>query len=264
VIGVFDSGIGGLSVLRALRAQLPNEHFVYVADSAYAPYGERGDAYVIERSRVLTDWLVTRGAKLVVNACNTATAAAARVLREAHPNVPLVGIEPAIKPAAKLTQNGKVSVLATRGTLASDKFTLLLANIQSQYPLVDFQILPCDGLAEAIEFQSPGSAEADRERVLQMSQAPAQAVHWHGADVVVLGCTHYPLVADWLATQLPSGVTLLDPAPAVALQVERQLAQLGLSNAGQGGLELFTTGEPQALQAAAHRWLGQTLAVGKV
>jgi glutamate racemase len=261
VIGVFDSGIGGLSVLRALRAQLPNEHFVYVADSAYAPYGERGDAYVIERSRVLTDWLVDRGAKLVVNACNTATAAAARVLREAHPNVPLVGIEPAIKPAAKLTQNGKVSVLATRGTLTSDKFTLLLANIQSQYPQVNFQILPCDGLAEAIELQSTGD---DRERVLQMSQAPAQAVHWHGADVVVLGCTHYPLVADWLATQLPSGITLLDPAPAVAQQVERQLTLLGLSSQGQGGLELFTTGEPQALQAAAHRWLGQSLAVGKL
>ena len=261
MIGVFDSGIGGLSVLRALRAQLPNEHFVYVADSAYAPYGERGDAYVIERSRVLTNWLVGRGAKLVVNACNTATAAAARVLREVHPNVPLVGIEPAIKPAAKLTQNSKVSVMATRGTLMSNKFTLLLANIQSQYPQVDFQILPCDGLAEAIELQSLGD---DRERVLKMSRSPTEAVVSHGADVVVLGCTHYPLVADWLATQLPSGITLLDPAPAVALQVERQLSQLGLSNAGQGALELFTTGEPLALEAAAQRWLGQVSTVGRL
>ena len=257
-IGVFDSGIGGLSVLRALRARMPAQRYAYVADSAHAPYGERGDDYVIQRTMLLTQWLVDQGAALVVNACNTATAAAAKLQRQTWPAVPLVAIEPAIKPAAQLSRRGKVSVMATRGTLQSGKFALLLSSVQTQYPQVEFQLLPCDGLAEAIERQSE---IPDRDAVLRCSEAPIRRIHAHGSDVVVLGCTHYPLVQDWLAEQLPVETIWIDPAPSVALQAERQLATIGADAPDAPRLQLFTTGLGRPLQAAASRWLAEDLPV---
>jgi glutamate racemase len=257
-IGVFDSGIGGLSVLRALRARLPAQRYVYVADSAHAPYGERGDAYVIQRTMLLTRWLVEQGASLVVNACNTATAAAAKLQRQTWPTVPLVAIEPAIKPAAQLSHSAKVSVMATRGTLQSEKFASLLSGVQAQCPQVSFQLLPCDGLAEAIERQSE---IPDREAILRCSEGPIQRILSHGSDVVVLGCTHYPLVQDWLAEQLPVDTNWVDPAPSVAQQAERQMATIAAQTARASSLQLFTTGHARLLQAAARRWLAEDLLV---
>ena len=146
-IGVFDSGVGGLSVLRALRTALPLERFIYFADSAHAPYGEKGDAYVLQRSSAITERLIhEHGIKALVVACNTATAAAIAPLRSAHPDLIIIGIEPAIKPAAAASASKRVAVLATRGTLASEKFKVLLATQSTQS---QFTCQPCDGLAAA-------------------------------------------------------------------------------------------------------------------
>ena len=150
-IGVFDSGVGGLSVLKALRAELPHEDFVYVSDSGFAPYGERDEAFVVERARRITQHLISTPRapiKALVIACNTATAAAIQLLRQDHPTLPIVGVEPALKPAIALSRTRRIGVMATRGTLASQKFKLLLASLAGQ---AEFVCQPCDGLADAIE-----------------------------------------------------------------------------------------------------------------
>src|SRR6478735_6670577 len=148
-IGVFDSGVGGLSVLRALRAELPGEDFVYFSDAGHAPYGEKGEEFVSDRSlAIAVDLLEQHRIKSLVIACNTATAAAVHLLRAKHTHLPVVGVEPALKPAAALTKTGHVAVLATRGTLASAKFKSLRESLREQ---AEFVLVPCDGLAAAIE-----------------------------------------------------------------------------------------------------------------
>ena len=149
-IGVFDSGIGGLSVLQALRAELPHERFVYLADSGNAPYGDaRGDAFVSARTHAITCYLREQHhIKALVVACNTATAAAIHEVRSSQPDLPLVGLEPALKPAAALSKTGRIGVIGTRGTLTSEKFSRLLASLAGQ---AEFVVQPCDGLARAIE-----------------------------------------------------------------------------------------------------------------
>ena len=146
-IGVFDSGVGGLSVLQALRAELPHERFVYLADSGNAPYGERGDAFVAERTHAITDYLLQRHSiKALVMACNTATAAAIHEARSRHPTLPVVGVEPALKPAVMASKTKRIGVIGTRGTLTSTKFAKLLASLHGQ---AEFIVQPCDGLAHA-------------------------------------------------------------------------------------------------------------------
>ena len=148
-LGVFDSGVGGLSILRALRAELPSEDFVYFSDAGHAPYGEKGEAFVSDRSlAIAVDLLEQHRIKGLVVACNTATAAAVHLLREKHTHLPVIGVEPAVKPAAALTKTGHVAVLATRGTLRSAKFQSLLASLKEE---AQFVLVPCDGLAAAIE-----------------------------------------------------------------------------------------------------------------
>ena len=148
MIGVFDSGIGGLSVLQALRAELPHEHFIYIADSGHAPYGERDVAHVLARSRAIVQYLLSQNVKALVIACNTATAAAIQLLRAEHPGLVLIGVEPALKPAVALSKTGRIGVMATRSLLSSAKFQALLA---SQAGHATFVLQPCDGLADAIE-----------------------------------------------------------------------------------------------------------------
>ena len=156
-IGVFDSGIGGLSVLQALRAALPYERFVYLADTGHAPYGERGDAFVARRTHTLARYLVQQHrAKALVVACNTATAAAMDGLRARYPGLPLIGVEPALKPAASATHTGQVAVMATRGTVASARFARLLAAMPGT---AQFRVQACDGLASAIEAEVAVSAD---------------------------------------------------------------------------------------------------------
>jgi glutamate racemase len=184
-IGVFDSGIGGLSVLRALRAELPHERFVYYADTGHAPYGERGDAYTQARSMAVVRELIEQHRiKMLVVACNTATAAAVHLMRAQWPQVPIVGLEPALKPAAALSRTGRIAVLATRGTLSSAKFRQLHDALRGQ---AEFLPVPCDGLAGAIERQDAIEIEA-------LCSGYMRAVGTFGTesgqvDTVILGCT---------------------------------------------------------------------------
>lgn len=251
-IGVFDSGVGGLSVLRALRAALPGEDFIYLADNAHAPYGERGDAFVAERSLAVAQQLRdAHGIKALVVACNTATAAAIAQLRDAHPALPLVGVEPALKPAAARTRTGLVGVMATRGTLGSGKFGALSASLAGN---ATFVLQPCDGLAEAIEHADASKVEAlCAEYTASMGRFGTQAGQ---IDTLVLGCTHYPFAAAELRGLVGPEVQLMETGDPVARQTQRRLATAGLlSLRARGQLVLLSTGSTAALQTAAQRWL---------
>ena len=245
-IGVFDSGVGGLSVLRALRAELPGEDFVYFSDAGNAPYGERDDAFVAARSQAIAaELLDTHAIKALVVACNTATAAAVHLLRARHPALPVVGVEPALKPAAALTRSGRVAVLATRGTLASAKFLALRDALAGQ---AEFLLVPCDGLAAAIESDDRARVEALCRRYARFDDA---------VDTVVLGCTHYPFAADTLRALLGPRVRLVETGEPVARQARRRLEAAGLLRPQGGGRVTWRgTGDPRALRAAAARWLG--------
>ncbi len=251
-IGVFDSGIGGLSVLRALRAALPGEDFVYLADTAHAPYGERGDAFVADRSLAVARQLHDdHGIKALVVACNTATAAAIAPLRQAWPALPLVGVEPALKPAAAQTRTGRVGVMATRGTLHSGKFRALHESLAHR---ATFVLQPCDGLAEAIE-------HGDAMKIIAGSQDHTRAMGRFGSeageiDTLVLGCTHYPFASGVLRELVGPDVRLVETGEPVARQTQRLLASAGLlCGRSHGSLSLLATGPSDSLHAAAARWL---------
>jgi glutamate racemase len=251
-IGVFDSGIGGLSILRALRAELPLESFVYVADSGHAPYGERDDAHVMARARVITQYLQTRHQiKLLVVACNTATAAAIQTLRLEYPDLPIVGVEPALKPAVISSQTRRIGVMATRGTLDSAKFQALLNSLAGQ---AEFICQPCNGLADAIEHDDAIRTEALCENYTRaMGQFGMQAGQ---IDSLVLGCTHYPFASERLQALLGPTVQLIDGGESVARQTRRLLqASHALVDRGPQKITLGATGATQALQVAAQRWL---------
>jgi glutamate racemase len=253
LIGVFDSGVGGLSILKALRAELPAEDFVYLADSGFAPYGERGDAYVIERTRAVVKRLRAGHAiKALVMACNTATAAAVHLVRAEHPDLPLVGVEPALKPAVALSRTRRIGVMATRGTLASAKFAALRDSLAGQ---AEFLPQPCDGLADAIQ-------NGDSALVESLCARYTQALGPFGSrageiDTLVLGCTHYPFAAAQIAGRVGPGVRLIETGEPVARQARRLLEAAGLLAAGDGcgHVELLSTGSLPALQAVAERWL---------
>jgi glutamate racemase len=255
-IGVFDSGIGGLSVLRALRAELPHERYVYFADSGHAPYGERGDAFVIERSLAITADLIERqGIKALVVACNTATAAAIHTLRQQHPLLPIVGVEPALKPALAVTRTRRVGVWATRGTLESPKFAALRASLGDQ---AEFVTQACDGLALAIEQQS-----TEPERVPGLCKRYLDAMGRFGTgageiDTLVLGCTHYVFVRETLAERLGPGVVLVDTGEPVARQTRRLLTDADQladpTSPALPAIEWLDTGSATQLATAASRW----------
>lgn len=269
-IGVFDSGVGGLSVLQALREELPHERFVYLADSANAPYGDaRGDAFVAARAHAITDHLrAQHGIKALVVACNTATAAAIHEVRACHPGLPLVGVEPALKPAVALSRTGHIGVIGTRGTLASTKFARLLASLQGQ---AQFVVQPCDGLAHAIErstAQAADDAGSARETealcARYISAMGRFGVHPGEIDTLVLGCTHYVFVQPVLRELVGAEVQILSTGGPVARQTRRLLQAAGtLAAPGAGGTRpalpappvLLTTGALAPLQNAAARWL---------
>lgn len=244
-IGIFDSGVGGLSVLRALRPHLSATTLHYVADSAHAPYGERADAFILDRSRRLAQHLLDAGATTLVIACNTATAVAVGPLRAIHASVPIVGVEPGIKPAVAASRNGRVGVMATGATLRSAKFRALLdahaggARIHAQ---------ACEGLAAAIE---AGDLDAPPLRgLVERHCAPLRAA---GVDTVVLGCTHYPFVRSLVEAALGAGVKVVDTADAVA----RRAAEIAApaTPSVPGAVLLETTGNAAHLRALAARWL---------
>jgi glutamate racemase len=265
-IGVFDSGIGGLSVLQALQSALPHEHFVYLADNAHAPYGEKSDLYVRQRTHAIAMHLLEQHKiKALVVACNTATAAAIHELRTQHPQLPLVGVEPALKPAVALSQTGHIGVVATRGTVASDKFARLLHSVQGQ---ARFTVQACNGLALAIEQSTlPQFVQEPEERITELLTQYTAAMGSFGTgpgqmDTLVLGCTHYVFVEKQLRALLGPHVQLVSTGEAVARQTRRLLEAAGFLHSGPAPLSaaqrmsLFTTGDLHGLQAAAQRWLG--------
>lgn len=254
-IGVFDSGVGGLSVLKSLRSELPFEDFVYVADSGFAPYGERDDAFVLARSRRIAKHLLSQqqqAVKALVIACNTATAASIQRLREDYPSLPIIGVEPALKPAVALSHTRRIGVMATRGTLASQKFATLLASLQGQ---AEFICQPCDGLADAIECNDASKIEA-------LCTLYTKAMGQFGTstgdiDTLVLGCTHYPFARTQLQALLPTGVQIIDNGEPVARQTRRVLPDAATADA-PGQVTLLCTGNPATLAQAARHWLGLT------
>lgn len=252
-VGIFDSGVGGLSVLRALRSALPDQRFHYIADSGHAPYGDRDGEHVVERSLRITDHLVAQGARLVVVACNTATAWAIEALRARHPDLPLVGIEPGVKPAAALSRNRRIGVLATPATLASQRFDRLVARHAQDCDVIR---VPCPGLAAAIE-----RGEAGRPAAEALLDRYCSELRLADVDTVVLGCTHYPFVAERISARLAPGVTLMDTADAVARQALVLHRQAGwprdvAPDSIAPTVLLQTTGERQTLERLAQDGLG--------
>lgn len=245
-IGVFDSGVGGLSVLREIRRELPGEDLLYVADSGHAPYGDKSPEAIEARAAAISRFLIGEGAKAVVVACNTATGAAARLLRARYP-VPIVAMEPAVKPAVELTLSGVVGVLATRRTLASDTFSDLLGRVGGAAEVL---LQPCPGLVEQVE---AGDLDGDATRALLRDYLGPLIER--GVDTIVLGCTHYPHLKPLIGELAGPGVAVLDSGAAVARQVRRRLESAGLLAAeGRRGSERFwTSGCPVATRALVVR-----------
>jgi glutamate racemase len=244
-IGLFDSGVGGLSVAREIRRELPAEDLLYVADSAYCPYGDREPGEVRERALAVGRHLQGSGAKLVVAACNTATGAALESLRQAL-SIPVIGLEPAVKTGARLTRNRKIGVMATSGTLRSERFARL---VQAHAVGVEVVPQPCPGLADAIE-----SGALEGELLQGLLGAFVEPLRRAGVDTVVLGCTHYAFIQEPLARLLGPDVQLVDSAPAIARRVREVLEAGGLNaSPGTGTLRLLTTGEPSSLERRVGR-----------
>ncbi|MGF6275573.1 glutamate racemase [Massilia sp. UYP11] len=259
-IGIFDSGVGGLSVLRHIQAQLPHERLLYLADTGFAPYGDKPEHIVVERVLAIGDFLLAQGAKALVVACNTATVAAVRELRERHPGMPIVGVEPGLKPAASLTRSGKVGVLATERTLRGAKFLQLRDQIHRDSG-AEFLLQPCVGLADQIEF-----GELDSSATSAMLKRFIMPLLAEGADTLVLGCTHYPLVRASIERVLNDagrpGVALVDTGDAVARQLARLLAGASLLRVRgacaplPASLTGYTSASATALTAAFRSLLG--------
>ncbi len=252
-IGVFDSGVGGLSVLRAIRRELPHEDLLYLADQAHVPYGPRPLLEVRRFAEGITRYLLAQGAKAIVVACNTASAAALHYLRRRFPQVPFVGMEPAVKPAAEHTQTGVVGVLATPATFQGQLYASVVERFAQGTALLEHT---CPGLVQRIE---QGDLEGPQTRaILEEALRPMLT---QGMDTVVLGCTHYPFVIPLIEDIVGPGVRVIDPAPAVARQTRRVLAQrnaLRPPRNERGQVTLLTTGtEAEAFARLAQRLLGE-------
>lgn len=254
-IGVFDSGIGGLSVLKHIRACLPREDLLYFADSGFAPYGGRPEEEIVARSLAIAEFLMQYDVKALVVACNTATAAAIKALRARYPSLPVVGVEPGLKPAAALTKSGTVGVLATKRTLASEKFKLLHEQIGTASK-VRFLPQACIGLADQVE-----KGELQSAATAQLLHGYIEPLIAEGADTLVLGCTHYPfvrpLIEDIVGRISPTPVSIVDTGEPIARQLMRLLTERGLLRSeGAGSVAAFTTGSETALSSAFTKLLG--------
>ncbi|MDO8262683.1 MAG: glutamate racemase [Gallionella sp.] len=240
-IGVFDSGVGGLSVLREIRRELPGEDLLYVADSGHAPYGDKSRQMIETRTIAIAEFLLSQHAKAIVVACNTATGAAIEKLR-ARFSVPIVAMEPAVKPAAATTKSGVIGVLATSGTLGSDNFAKLHERFGAE---VDILVQACPGLVEQVE---AGDLSGDQTRALiEKYLVPLLAQQ---VDTLVLGCTHYPFLAPLIQEIAGPSVAIIDPAAAVARELRRRMASANLlSVENRAGTERFwTSAKPDKAQ----------------
>ena len=248
-IGIFDSGIGGLSVLRHIRDAMPTEHLLYFADSANAPYGDKTEQAISERTLTIARFLLQHNAKALVVACNTATAAAIKAVRSAYPTLAVVGIEPGLKPAAQQTRTKNVGVLATKSTLSSARFTQLSQHI-TEATGVHFTLQACIGLVDQIE---KGELRTSATKTL-IERYVAPLIE-QDVDTLVLGCTHYPfvqpLIEEIVKRLTTKPVTIIDTGDAVTKQLIRILAEHDLRQTNQqpGSLTAFTTGDPSTLKA---------------
>jgi glutamate racemase len=252
-IGIFDSGVGGLSVAREIRHALPAEDLLYVADTAYCPYGDRPLDEVRSRALAVGRYIQEAGAKLVVAACNTASGAALEDLR-ATLSIPVVGLEPAVKTAVAQTRARRVGVMATSGTLRSERFARLLRAHGDGVQIIS---QPCPGLADLIE---EGNLEGEvlARRLAELTQPLRDAA----VDTVVLGCTHYAFVGPALARVLGPGVALVDSAPAIARRTAALLDQAHTRrHGGEGGLRVLTTGDPARVGPVVKRLWGAPVAI---
>ncbi len=251
-IGVFDSGVGGLSVLLEIQRLLPNETLLYVADSGHVPYGEKTPEFIRERSTVITDFLLEQGAKALVVACNTATAAGINELRAAYPQLPIIGMEPAVKPAAAATRSGVVGVLATTGTLQSAKFAALLDRFASDVRVVT---RPCPGLVELIE-----AGELHSPVTRELLRGYVEPLLAEGCDTLILGCTHYPFIKPLLLELVPPSVSLIDTGMAVARQLQRLLGERELLAETPGrDIRLWSSGTLSNLKQVLPLLLGKEI-----
>ena len=250
-IGIFDSGVGGLSVLHAVRAQMPEESVVYFGDQGHIPYGPRAMEQIRDFSEAITNFLLEQNAKLIVVACNTASAAALKYLREKFPDVPFVGMEPAVKPAAETTQTGKVGVLATPATFQGALYASVVERFANGVEL--FQNT-CSGLVQQIEKGNLRGNET--HKILEDALHPMLE---QNIDTVVLGCTHYPFVIPLIQEIVGEEVRVIDPAPAVARQVKRLLEAGDLKNdpSSRGSVKFYTSGNPDTFKSLLPILLGE-------
>jgi glutamate racemase len=261
-IGVFDSGVGGLSVLKAIRQELPRESVIYLADQAHVPYGPRPLDEVRQFSHQMTQYLLAREVKLIVVACNAASAAALLDLRKSYPETPFVGMEPAVKPAAETTRSGQVGVLATPATFQGALYASVIERFADGVNIFQDTCPGLVALIEAGELRHPAT-----RAILNKALTPMLAA---GIDTVVLGCTHYPFVIPLIQEIAGPEVRVIDPAPAVARQVRRVLgtnrwlSQEGRETLPKARVEYLTSGDPGALQTLLPLLVGESGKVGKL
>lgn len=257
-IGIFDSGIGGISVLKAIRDQMPQESVIYFGDQGHVPYGSRTMEQIQRFSEAITRFLLAQGAKIIVVACNTASAAALKYLREKSPDVPFVGMEPAVKPAAEHTQTGRVGVLATPATFQGALYASVVERFANGVKLYQDT---CTGLVQQIE-----GGNLNGEETRRILEGALQPMLEKDIDTVVLGCTHYPFVIPLIQRIVGESVRVIDPAPAVAKQVGRLLEARGSRNrsGSEGEVRLYTSGDPEALRSMLPALMGETGEVERV
>lgn len=246
-IGVFDSGLGGLTVAQSILRALPAEQLIYVGDQAHVPYGDRADAEILAFSEGISDWLLGQGAKALVIACNTASAAALKPLRVRLPQVPIVGMEPAVKPAVEHTRTGVVGVIATVATMQGAVFASIVERFAQGVEVLQ---QACPGLVRQIE-----AGELDTPRTEAMLRGWLEPMVARGIDALVLGCTHYPLVRPLIERIVGPEVRVIDPAPAIARRLAQVLEERGIAaQGGDGGITVHTTGDAVVLRTMLQRF----------
>ncbi len=239
MIGIFDSGAGGLSVLREILKAMPRGEYVYFSDNAFCPYGEKTPEFIQDRARAITDMLIGKGCEIIVVACNTATAAAISTLRAEYP-IPFIGMEPAVKPAALGTRSGVIGVLATAGTLKGSKYLKTKGNWGEGCKIVEHV---GKGFVELVE-----NLELTGEHAEQVVRESLQPLLDEGADTIVLGCTHYPFLLDTMKRIAPEGIRFIDPAPAVTRRLMDVMRQEGIKQEGGLSVRLLSSGSPDSLE----------------
>jgi glutamate racemase len=257
-IGIFDSGVGGLSVLRYIRKQLPAQPIYYLADQLHVPYGPRTLEEVRAFSIAITRFLLEKGARVIVVACNTASAAALHTLRERFSDVPFVGMEPAVKPAASHTASGVVGVLATPATFQGELFASVVERFAQGIKIMKST---CPGLVEEIE-----AGRVNGSRTKEILHQALDPMLQHKVDTIVLGCTHYPFAIEQIKEIVGPGVEVIDPSPAIARQTERMITQMGLQGQqnNPAAVTIYTSGKISALQQLLPNLLSESFPVNHV